>query len=98
MSALGTLVFVGILGSGTGVPHPVLLIVLVLVPLHVVTHLVRGLVCLVHETDGLVEHGVKVSLVTPLLELGGVVTILVTKEVGLHVPLNEHSNEQEALS
>lgn len=85
-----------VLGSGTSVPHPILFVVFVLVFLHVVTYLVCGLVCLVQETDGLIEYKVEALLVTPLPEVGTIVTALVTKEVGLHVPLNEHCDKQKA--
>ena len=98
MSTLGTFVLVGILGSGTGVPRPILLILFVLIFLHAITYLVSGLVCLVQETDGLIKHVIEALLGTPILEVGTIVTVLVAKEIRLHVPLNEHCDKQEAFS
>ena len=94
MSTLGALILVSILGDSTSVPHPVLFIIFILILLHIITYLMRGLVCLVQETDGLIKHGAKALLIAPFLEVGTIVTILITKEVRLHMPLNKQANSK----
>ena len=92
MSTFGAFVLADIFGSSTGVPHPILFIIFILILLHIITYLMRGLVCLVQETDGLIKHSAEALLVAPFLEVGTIVTILITKEIRLHMPLNKQAN------
>ena len=94
VSTLGALVLVDIFGNSTSVPHPVLFIIFILILLHIITYLMRGLVCLVQETDGLIKHGIKALLVAPFLEVGTIVTIFIIKEIRLHMPLNKQTNSK----